>query len=527
MKTFPASVTRFEALKMPDVLESSRQDDFQPVLEMKNISKSFSGVSALRNVDFQLYPGEIHALMGENGAGKSTLMKILSGLYQPTGGEILLKGKRKSFSGPLPAQEAGIAIIHQEFNLFPNLSAAENIFFDRRQFAISGRINWKRLNAAAKALINSIGADFDVTREVEQLSVHSRQVIEIAKAISMDADILIMDEPSAALPESEVQNMFRVVRGLKKRGVAIVYVSHRMHEIFQIADRVTVLRDGERVDTKRIPDTSDIDLIHMMIGREVRSLYGDEIKPPMAEVVMRVRDLELTPDKRVSFELHKGEVLGLFGLLGSGSHTLVSRLFGLKSGKGTIEISGQTVAIRSPRDAMESGIGLVPADRHRQGLVRQMSVIQNICMTLMGKLATWGVIHQSSEREVGAKYHALLNIRTPSLDQPTELLSGGNQQKVVLAKWLATNPKVLILEEATRGVDVGAKQEIYRIIREIAEQGFSILLISTEMPEVLGMSDRILVLREGEFVAAFGRGGATQAQLLSVASRIRATEPVS
>jgi ABC-type sugar transport system ATPase subunit len=258
----------------------------------------------------------------------------------------------------------------------------------------------------------------------------------------------------------------------------------------------------------------------------VRSLYGEELKPPLAEVVLRVRDLELTPDKRVSFDLHKGEVLGLFGLLGSGSHTLIARLFGLKSGGGTIEIGGQPVGIRSPGEAMESGVALVPADRHRQGLVKQMSVTQNICMTLMGRLATWGVILQESEREVGAKYQKLLNIRTPSLDQPTELLSGGNQQKVVLAKWLATNPKVLILEEATRGVDVGAKQEIYRIIREIAEQGFSILLISTEMPEVLGMSDRILVLREGEFVASFRRGDSTQAELLNAASRMRAAEPV-
>jgi inositol transport system ATP-binding protein len=512
---------------MPDVPEGPTPGARAPVLEMRGISKTFSGVNALKNVDFILYAGEVHALMGENGAGKSTLMKILSGLYQPTQGDILLKGERQLFFGPLPAQEAGIAIIHQEFNLFPNLSAAENIFFDRRQFSAGGRISWTRLNAEAKTLINSIGANFDVTREVEQLSVHNRQVVEIAKAISMDADILIMDEPSAALPESEVQNMFRVVRELRRRGVAIVYVSHRMHEIFQIADRVTVLRDGERVDTKRIQDTSDSDLIQMMIGREVHSLYGEELKPPLAEVVLRVRDLELTPNRRVSFELHKGEVLGLFGLLGSGSHTLVTRLFGLKPGSGTIEISGETVGIRSPRDAMESGVGLVPADRHRQGLVRQMSVIQNICMTLMNKLATWGVIHQDSEREIGTRYHKLLSIRTPSLDQPTELLSGGNQQKVVLAKWLATNPKVLILEEATRGVDVGAKQEIYRLIREIAEQGFSILLISTEMPEVLGMSDRILVLREGEFVASFKRGEATQAQLLNAASRMRAAELVS
>lgn len=492
---------------------------------MREISKSFSGVRALEEVDFALLPGEVHALMGENGAGKSTLMKILSGLYEPTEGEIILRGEPKSFSGPLSAQEAGIAIIHQEFNLFPNLSAAENIFFGRKRFTTAlGGIDWGRLNAEAKALVNSIGAEFDTTREVQQLSVHNRQVLEIAKAISMDADILIMDEPSAALPESEVQNMFRVIRELKRRGVGIIYVSHRMHEIFHIADRVTVLRDGRKVDTKKIEDTSDADLIHMMIGREVDSLYGKELRPPRDEVVLRVRDLELTPDAKVSFEVHKGEVLGLFGLLGSGSHTIAARLFGLKSGGGTIEIGGRSVSIQSPSKAMDCGVGFVPADRHRQGLVRQMTVVQNICMAMMSKLATWGIIHPNRERELGAKYQKLLNIRTPSLDQPTTLLSGGNQQKVVLAKWLATSPKILVLEEATRGVDVGAKHEIYRIIREIADQGFSILLISTEMPEVLGMSDRILVLREGELVASFRRGEATQAQLLSAASRIRKTE---
>jgi ABC-type sugar transport system ATPase subunit len=490
------------------------------LLRMTGISKSFAGVTALADVSFDLNAGEIHALMGENGAGKSTLMKILSGLYRPNAGEIILRGEPKSFSGTQAAQEAGIAIIHQEFNLFPNLSAAENIFLDRAGFTSRlGRIEWGKVNEAAKKLINSIGADFDVRREVQHLSVHSQQVLEIAKAISFNADILIMDEPSAALPENEVQNMFRVVRELKRRGVGIVYVSHRMHEIFQIADRVTVLRDGRKISTKAIADTSPPDLIHMMIGKEVGSLYGEGEGHATRQVVMRVSNLELSPAARVSFDLHKGEILGLFGLVGSGAQTIAAHLFGLTPGSGRIEIDGKVEAIDSPAAAMRRGIALVPADRHRQGLIRQMSVAENVSMGVAGQVAPHGVIDRKREEELAAEYKKLLDMRIASLDQPVEALSGGNQQKVVLAKWLATKPKVLVLVEPTRGVDVGAKQEIYRIIREISGLGFSIVLISTEMPEVIGMSDRILVLREGSIVAEFQRGEASQEGLLSVASR--------
>jgi ABC-type sugar transport system ATPase subunit len=487
---------------------------------MTGISKSFGGVTALTDVAFDLNAGEVHALMGENGAGKSTLMKILSGLYQPTSGEIVLRGQARTFSGTQAAQEAGIAIIHQEFNLFPNLSAAENIFLDRRDFTNRlGRIEWARLNAAARELVKSIGADFDVTREVQHLSVHSQQVLEIAKAISFNADILIMDEPSAALPENEVQNMFRVVRELKRRGVGIIYVSHRMHEIFQIADRVTVLRDGRKIGTKPIGDTSPPDLIRMMIGKEMDSLYGDGGGQATREVVMRVTDLELAPRTQVSFDLHKGEILGLFGLVGCGTQTIAARLFGLKPGGGTIEIAGRVEDIPSPDAAMRHGIALVPADRHRQGLVRQMSVAENVSMGVVRKLTHRGFVDTKEEQALAERYRKLLDIRAASLDQPVEFLSGGNQQKVVLAKWLATNPKVLVLVEPTRGVDVGAKQEIYRIIHEISGLGFSIILISTEMPEVIGMSDRILVLREGSIVAEFQRGEASQERLLGVASR--------
>ena len=492
-----------------------------PLLRMVGVSKSFAGIAALTGVDFDLRPGEVHALMGENGAGKSTLMKILSGLYQPTSGEIVLRGKPTSFVGTQAAQEAGIAIIHQEFNLFPNLSAAENIFLDRRNFVGRlGRIQWSRLNAAARELVNSIGVDFDVTREVQHLSVHSQQVLEIAKAISFNADILIMDEPSAALPENEVQNMFRVVRELKRRGVGIVYVSHRMHEIFQIADRVTVLRDGRKIGTKPIGETSPADLIRMMIGKEVDSLYGEGGGGPQArEVVMRVTDLELAPRTQVSFDVHKGEILGLFGLVGCGTQTIAARLFGLKPGGGRIEVDGRVETVPSPDAAMRRGIGLVPSDRHRQGLVRQMSIAENVSMGVARKLTHFGFIDTREEQALAERYRKLLDIRAASLDQPVEYLSGGNQQKVVLAKWLATNPKVLVLVEPTRGVDVGAKQEIYRIIREISALGFSIILISTEMPEVIGMSDRILVLREGSIVAEFQRGEANQERLLGIASR--------
>lgn len=501
-----------------DILHRGEIRVDQPILIMKDIAKEFPGVKALSGVDFELYPGEVHALMGENGAGKSTLMKILSGFYAPTAGDMWIRGEKVRFNNPLQAQQKGISIIHQEFNLFPNLSAAENIFIDRAAYTTRfGRIRWSDLYKDAEKLIRSLGAEFDVRQEVQHLSVHSQQVLEIIKAISFNADILIMDEPSAALPENEVQKMFNVVRELKRQGVAIVYVSHRMKEIFQVADKVTVLRDGRKVETKPIGETSESEIIRMMVGKEVGNLYQKEGRKSEGEIVLRVKELELNRAHAVSFELHKGEI-GLFGLMGSGTHTVAERLFGLKSGAGVIEIEGDAAQIRSPREAMRHGIAYVPPDRHRQGLIKQMSVVQNLSMAVLPRITKRYRIDKKQELELARHYKERMNIKTPSETQLVERLSGGNQQKIVLAKWLATAPRVLILEEPTRGVDVGAKQEIYRLINEMSESGYSIILISSEMPEVIGMSDRILVMHNGELVAQFHNGEADQSRLLHAAS---------
>ncbi|MCT2534737.1 sugar ABC transporter ATP-binding protein [Aquibacillus koreensis] len=491
----------------------------KPILIMEGITKEFPGVKALDGVDFELYPGEVHALMGENGAGKSTLMKILSGVYQHTAGKILLNEEEVTLNNPTVAQELGISIIHQEFNLFPNLSAAENIFIDRKEIiSASGKINWSRMNAEAKALTESIGADIDVRREVQYLGVHSQQVIEIAKALSFNAKILIMDEPSAALPEDEVQKMFDVVKQLRNNGVAIVYVSHRMNEIFKIADKVTVLRDGGKVSTNKITETTEDQLISEMVGKEVGDLYPDKTKRIFNESVLNVNDFDITSKHKVSFSLRRGEILGFFGLVGSGTHTLAERIFGLKKGKGTVEINGKSILIKNPKDAMKQGIAYLPPDRHRQGLVKESSIRENMTLPILKRISNGLIIDKKAEQVINEEYIEKLSIKTPSQNQVVNLLSGGNQQKVVLAKWLTTKPDILIMEEPTRGVDVGAKAEIYRLINELSLSGLSIILISTEMPELIGMSDRILVMNEGNIVNEFKNGEADQQKLLKEAS---------
>ncbi|WP_020618122.1 sugar ABC transporter ATP-binding protein [Paenibacillus daejeonensis] len=492
----------------------------QPVLTMEGISKEFPGVKALSDVNFELYPGEVHALMGENGAGKSTLMKVLSGVYEPTAGTIRLKGQEVAFGNPLEAQRQGVSIIHQEFNLFTNLSAAENIYIDRPEMVGRfGRIQWSKMYEEAQQLVDSIGGSgIDVRQEVRHLGVHSQQVVEIAKALSFRADVLIMDEPSAALPENEVKKMFDVVKRLRDQGVAIVYVSHRMKEIFEIADKVTVLRDGAWIDTRPIGEVTEQQLIYMMVGKEVSKLYPDRDHKPGGEVMLEVQSLSLDATHEVSFQLHKGEILGLFGIPGSGTHTIAERLFGLKGGAGDIIVGGMPAVIRNPGDAKARRIAYVPPDRHRQGIIKPMSIRQNLSLPILPRLSKGVVIDESRVREMSSEYMESLRIKAPNDRQSVDYLSGGNQQKVVIGKWLATHPDILILEEPTRGVDVGAKAEIYAIINRLAQEGLSILLISSEMPEVIGLSDRILVLHKGEIVHEFAHGEADQEQLLQRAS---------
>lgn len=491
----------------------------QPILKMKGITKEFPGVKALENVDLELYSGEVHALMGENGAGKSTLMKILSGVYQHTSGSILLDGKEVSINSPQDAEMLGISIIHQEFNLFPNLSAAENIFLDRNDITNrTGKIKWSEVNRRATELITSIGANIDVRKEVQYLGVHSQQVIEIAKALSFNAKILIMDEPTAALPEDEVQKMFDVIEQLKSNGVAIVYVSHRMKEIVAIADKVTVLRDGVKVSTRTLNETSEDQIISEMVGKKVGNLYPKKLNKAQNQAIMSVKNFELTQQHQISFDLKEGEILGFFGLVGSGTHTLAERLFGLKKGKGNIRIDGSAVKINKPKHAMSHGIAYLPPDRHRQGLVKELSIKQNITLPILRRISNRFFIQEKIVESLSDTYIQDLRIKTPSQNQLVNLLSGGNQQKVVLAKWLATEPRILIMEEPTRGVDVGAKAEIYRLINALAKEGLSIILISTEMPELIGMSDRILVMNKGQIVGGFKNGEADQHTLLKEAS---------
>lgn len=490
-----------------------------PILKMNNISKSFSGVKALTSVDFELFPGEIHALMGENGAGKSTLMKVLSGIYPPTEGSIQVKGEPVKIDTPLKAQENGISMIHQEFNLFPNLSAAENIFLDRKEYCTPyGKIKWNEINKEATKLIYSLGSDFDVREKVKNLSVHSQQVIEIAKALSFDVDILIMDEPSAALPENEVKKMFQVMCKLKEQGVGIVYVSHRMQEVFEIADTITVLRNGKKISTLSSDETTQSEIISMMIGRDDSDLYPEKRAEKSKEIILSVRQLELTKNHEVTFDIYKGEILSLFGLVGSGAINVAERIFGVRKGSGDIFLKGEKKEIHRPEHAIKNRIGFVPPNRQTQGLITEMSVKDNIVLPLLREISEYTKINKSKVNEVVENYIKKLMIKTSSENQVVKFLSGGNQQKVVLSKWLALNPELLILVEPTRGVDVGAKAEIYYLIQELANQGLSILVISTDMPEVIGISDRILVMYKGEAVEEYQYGEVDQNKLLDEAS---------
>ena len=478
---------------------------------MRGIEKSFPGVRALSGVSFDVRPGEVHALLGENGAGKSTLIKIVSGVYQPDVGSILVNGKQVDFSTPDDARRAGVATIYQELLLFPELSVAENIFLGHAPLAGVGRIDWRAMRAEAARLLESLEID-DLAPDqiVGALTVGNRQRVEILRALSQDARILIMDEPTAALTESDVTRLFDVVRRLKQRGVGIVYISHRLDEIFAIADRVTVLRDGAYVGSRDVANTNVAELVTMMVGRRIESLFPKTVAP-IGAPVLEARDLVRRPLTRgVSLTVRSGEIVGLAGLVGSGRSELAQTLFGMTpSESGEILLNGESVRIDSAETARAKGIAYVPEDRGTQGLVRGMSVLHNFSLAALGSLSRLGFIDRAAERRMALEGVAKFSVKTSSVDEIAGRLSGGNQQKIVLGKWLANNPKLLILDEPTRGIDVGAKAEIHRLMSQLAGQGVAILMISSELPEVLGMSDRVLVMREGRLVAEFDRAEAT------------------
>lgn len=501
-------------------------NNLQPVLEIKNVSKDFSGVYALKNVDMQVLPGKVTAVIGENGAGKSTLMKIVSGVHPDYEGEVFLNGETVLFKNPREAGEKGIVIIHQELNLISHLSIAENLFLGQELTNRFGLLDYPKMHKIAKELLGRLQLDIDPRTPVIRLRVGQQQLVEIAKALLLESKVLIMDEPTSAISEHEVELLFRIIRDLKSKGVAIVYISHKLDELFEIADRFTVLRDGEKSGSGKMNETSRKKLIQMMVGRKLT----DRIEKKNAaarEEILRVENLCFrNPENKndflvndVSFSVNKGEVLGICGLMGAGRTEVLEAIFGLfpKYVSGKIFIEGKEVQLNSVNEAISAGMGLVPEDRKLQGLILNMNVAKNTSLANLGRISSFGFINKKREEELSREFIKKLNTRVASSDMEVEKLSGGNQQKVVIAKWLATHPKVLLLDEPTRGIDVGAKSEIYNLIGELAAQGMGIVVVSSELTEILAISDNILVLSESKLTAKLSREEATEEKIMQAA----------
>lgn len=495
------------------------------ILKMSGISKAFPGVKALDNVQLELYKGEVHALMGENGAGKSTLMKILCGVYQPDSGVIEYKNRNVTWKDTLEAKLNGISVVHQELKLSPNLSIAENIFMGtvlpKNKF---GMVKWTEVYEKAAVVLESIGSTLDSRTLVSSLSIAEQQMVEIARALSFQAEVLIMDEPTATLTDKEIDKLFVIIDQLKAKGVAIVYISHRMDEIFKISDRCTVFRDGQWVSSLPIEETNPDHLVKLMVGREPKDIFqrqpnsGVEVKEQVPVLEIKGLSDNKVIDK-INLQVYPGEVVGLAGLVGAGRTELVRTIFGSVANKsGEIWINGKQVDIASHRDAIENGIALVPESRKEQGLFLDLSVKENIAMTMMQKYTNAGILNWKEIHQEAADYIQKLRIKVSSPEQKVINLSGGNQQKVVLAKWLLIQPKVLLLDEPTRGVDIGAKAEIYKIIDELAKSGMAILMISSELPEILSVSDRVLVMHEGKIRANLPRAEANQEKIMYYAT---------
>ncbi len=485
---------------------------------MRHIRKVFPGVVALDDVSFDLKAGEVHVLLGENGAGKSTLVKILSGAIQKTDGEIVLFDNPVEIDSPKQAQKLGIGIIYQELNLVPSLTAAENIFLGRERTNSVGLIEKHTLLSSAQHILSSIGLQIDCDQPVRSFGIAQRQMIEVAKALSLDARILIMDEPTSALSETEIKQLFGVIRKLREKGVAIIYISHRLQEIFEIGDRVTVLRDGKLVGTRMVYETSQAELVKMMVNRELKEQYPRH-RTDRGEEILRVEKLNRKGALRdISFSLHRGEILGISGLLGSGRTELARALFGAdRIDSGEIVIKGKCRKINSPRTAVKLGLGFLTEDRKSQGLVLSLSVKDNITLSSLDLFSRLGVISNKREEREAKSFIEQLRIKTPSNHQKVLNLSGGNQQKVVLAKWLSRKADIFIFDEPTRGIDVGSKVEIYQLMNQLTAEGVAIIMISSELPEVLGMSDRILIMYQHTIVCELKSEEATQERVMRYA----------
>ena len=504
----------------------------EAVLEARDIVKAFPGVLALDGVSFKVYQGKLNALVGENGAGKSTLIGVLAGLLKPDSGTILYEGREVSFSDPRRAQEAGVAVIHQELNLIPHLSVAENIFLGREFRTRLGLIDYRRMHREARRLLRRLDLDMDPSVPVSRLRVGRQQIVEIAKALSFHSRVLIMDEPTSALSDHEVEILFELITNLKEQGVAIAYVTHKLEELFRIGDRVTVLRDGKPAGEARIEEVTHDEVVRMMVGRRLSAPLSKGGSAPGEEILRLDRVSLPHPERKgdclvrdISLTVRCGEVVGLFGLMGAGRTELLETVFGLHPGaSGRVEVAGREVLIRSPADAIRSGIAFAPEDRKTEGLVMSMTVGENMSLASLAKVEKGCFLSDRLEAELVDGYIKKFSIKTPGRNVVVENLSGGNQQKVVLAKWLAADPKVLLLDEPTRGIDVKAKREIYSLIDELTAQSLGVLMVSSELPEILALSDRIVVMAEGRKTGEFTRGEATEEKILKAAipgSRLR------
>lgn len=491
-------------------------DEAPPLLRMTQISKSFSGVQALQDVHLEMQSGEVHALMGENGAGKSTLIKVLSGTHRPDAGNIEIDGQSVTIDTPSRAHELGIGLIPQELELSPNLTAAENIYMGREPCTRFGWVNNQVMESDARDILDRLGAEFAPSTPVGNLNTAQQQLVEIAKALALNTRLLIMDESTSSLSENEAERLFEIVHDLRDQDVAIVYITHRMKEVYEVADRVTILRDGQYIDTQDVSDVSEDSLIESMVGRSLGDLYASEAHE-IGDIALEIRNLTdggyIAP---TDLTLHRGEIVGLAGLVGAGRTELARMIFGIDPvADGEIIVEGQPVSINSPADSINASMGYVPESRSEQGLFLELSVEENISLNSLSNFSTFGFIKQNSLSQLAQEYVDKLNIRLASLGQDVITLSGGNQQKVLLAKWLTRNPSILLLDEPTRGVDVGAKAEIYSLIAQLAQGGVAILMISSELPEIIGMSDRILVMNQGKLVAELPGGTTTQEEIMA------------
>ncbi len=509
----------------PSTLAAVRESGAVPnadyLLAVQNVRKEFPGVLALDDVQFRLRRGTVHALMGENGAGKSTLMKILAGIYTPDAGEFLLKNQPIRLKSPLDALENGIAMIHQELNLMPFMTVAENIWIRREPKNRFGFVDHARMRRMTSDLFERLNIDLDPDAEVRDLTVANRQMVEIAKAVSYNSDVLIMDEPTSALTEREVEHLFAIIRSLRESGIGIVYITHKMNELFEIADEFSVFRDGRYIGTHASADVTRDDIIRMMVGREITQMFPKE-EVPIGEVVLSVDHLGLDGVfSDVSFDVRAGEILGIAGLVGSGRSNVAETLFGVSPATaGTIRLFGREERIDSPNTAIRHGMAFITEDRKETGCLLILDVLENMQIAvLQDRFTRLGFVAESTVSQACATMSETLRVKTPNLHERVENLSGGNQQKVLIGRWLLTDPKILILDEPTRGIDVGAKAEIHRLVTQLARAGVAIIMISSEMPEVLGMSDRIMVMHGGRVTGFLDRAEATQVKVMELAAR--------